>query len=844
MSAASEAAPAPRQPLTLPVQGMSCGGCAKTVQRHLAEVPGVASVRVDHTEGVARIEPDGAGPARDALEAAVREAGYSVGDAGAEAPAVTADAPAEAPRSGAHAARVAQGVHELTVQGMSCASCVNRIETALSEVPGVRRASVNLASKSARVEAAPSVTPEQLTSAVREAGYDAKPAGSTGSAASAAAREDSGAWTEWLLFAGAALLTLPLMAQMLFPLVGIPGHLPPLLQLALALPVQVGAGWRFYRTTWKELKRRSVNMDTLVALGTSAAFGLSLFHTVTLGDAMIAWGAGGGLYYEAAAAVVTLVLLGRILETRATQRAGAAVAALAALRPDTVRVVRDGETQTIRVDDVALGDLVLVRAGERVPVDGVVRDGESHADESLVTGESKPVAKAAGDAVVAGSINNDGLLRIEATAVGAGTTLDRIIDLVRAAQASKPPVQRLVDRVASVFVPAVIAVAVVTGAGWAIAGAGAEVALLNAVAVLVIACPCALGLATPTAVMVGTGVAARNGVLIRDAASLEAARGVTTVIFDKTGTLTEGRPSVRAVEPVDAERDTLLRLAASAEQESTHPLASAVVAYARDAGITPGAPETVTTTAGKGIVARVEGRTLVLGNAAQMAAYGVPTEAGEATAQQHGDRGWSTIWVGEAGEGGDRKLLGLLGVGDALKDGAAEAVAAIKDLGLTPVMLSGDTQRTAEAVARELGIERVLAGVLPDGKVDEVKRLRRNGEVVAMVGDGINDAPALAAADVGIAMGGGTDVALQSAGIALMRGDPRLVPRAIGVSRRTYGKIRQNLFWAFVYNTVAIPVAAAGLLSPVIAGAAMALSSVSVATNSLLLNRDTQSREA
>jgi len=834
MSAATEPAEA-QSLITIPVHGMTCGGCAERVRRALAAVPGVAAVEVDHTAGEARIEPEGTGPSDPALRAAVAEAGYTVG--GEPASSGTAETTA---RQGPSAGET--GVHDLTIEGMSCASCVSRIEGALTSVPGVERASVNLASKSARVVAEPDVDADRLTAAVRAAGYDARPAPARG--ASAATGDDQGQRWSWLVFAAAAVLTVPLMAQMLFPLLGIPGHLPPALQLALALPVQLGAGWRFYRTTWTELRRRSVNMDTLVALGTSAAFGLSLFHTITLGERMLAWGAGGGLYYEAAAAVVTLVLLGRILETRATRRAGAAVAALAALRPDTVRVERGGEAVTVSVDAVVSGDTVLVRAGERIPVDGLVHSGESHADESLVTGESKPVAKTAGDRVVAGSINTAGLLRVEATEVGAGTTLDRIIELVHAAQASKPPVQRLVDRVASVFVPAVIGAAAVTGAGWSLAGAGAEVALLNAVAVLVIACPCALGLATPTAVMAGTGVAARSGVLIRDAAALEAARGVTTVIFDKTGTLTEGEPSVRAVEPVEADTEELVRLAGAAEQESTHPLAAAIAAHARDAGAKLPPLDDVTTTAGKGIRARVGGRTLVLGNRVQMTGHGVPTEAGEAAARDHGDRGWSTVWVGEIGDGVTPRLLGLLGVGDALKPGAVEAVRDVSDLGLTPVLLSGDNQRTAEAVAGQLGIERVLAEVLPDAKVREVERLRAAGERVAMVGDGINDAPALAAADVGIAMGGGTDVALQSAGIALMRGDPRLVARAIGLSRLTYGKIRQNLFWAFVYNTVAIPVAAAGLLSPVVAGAAMALSSVSVATNSLLLNRQAQTEEA
>lgn len=724
----------------------------------------------------------------------------------------------------------------LDVTGMTCASCVATVEKALKSQPAVEAARVNLADKTARVTLSRSVPTETLIEAVSDAGYAAEArtsdAGSTASD-DAAARVSVQESRAWRLFALSALLTLPLVAQMAFPLVGLHGHLPPGVQLLLALPVQVLAGARFYRASWPALKRLTGNMDTLVALGTTAAFGLSLYNTVTLDGGWFVWGVGDGFYYEAAAAVLTLVLLGRILEDRATQSAGAAVRALMKLRPEEARVERDSDTITIPASALRTGDILVIRPGERVPADGVVVSGATTADESFVTGESLPVTKETGDEIVAGSINGDGLVRLRATAVGARSTLARIIDLVQSAQASKPPVQRVVDKVAGVFVPAVIAAALVTAVGWVLAEGSVELAILNAVAVLVIACPCALGLATPTAIMVGTGLAARRGILISDAEALERAAKVTTVVFDKTGTLTEGRPVVRNVVSYDPDHAEFLRLAGTAQSGSSHPLAEAIVQKAASEHSLGTGPDNLESVPGQGVRAQVEGRDLVIGRRDLLQNNGIDTAVGREDADAEEAQARSVVWVGQASP--NARLLGVISLGDNLRETTADAIEQLRNLGIQTVMLTGDHERAANAIAEELGIERVLADVRPEGKADEIRKLQEQGGVVAMVGDGVNDAPALAIADIGIAMGGGTDVALKTAGLALIRSDPGLVPEAVRLSRSTRRKIGQNLFWAFLYNTVAIPVAAIGLLSPVIAGAAMAMSSVSVASNSLLL---------
>ena len=714
---------------------------------------------------------------------------------------------------------------DLLVEGMTCASCVARVEKALLKVPGVRTASVNLATEKATVHAQPGVFAPTLMAAIERAGYAATEAES-------AKPPKANRLPEWWPVAVGAALTIPLVAPMLFQLVGIDWVLAGWAQLALATPVQFWLGWRFYRAGWKAVRAKAGNMDLLVALGTSAAYGLSVY--------LLLEHAGHGmahLYFEASSAVITLVLLGKWLETRAKRQTADAIRALDALRPAVARVLREGVESEVPIGRVVLGDLVVVRPGERVAVDGDVTQGRTHVDESLLTGESLPVAKGPGDKVTAGAINAEGVLTVKTTAVGAETTLARIIRMVESAQAAKAPIQRMVDRVSAVFVPVVLAIALATFLTWAAVSGDWSQALINAVAVLVIACPCSLGLATPAAIMAGTGVAARHGILIKDAEALEVAHSVTTVVFDKTGTLTQGKPSLVAVEAAaGVTREEVLRLSAALQAASDHPLARAVLDKAREERVPVPQARDAKALPGRGVEAMVDGQLLALGSTRLLREFGVHAHALLDMAQQFESRGRTVSWL-VSRNGNTANLLGLLAFGDTVKASAAQAVAGLRKLGLKTVMLTGDNLGSAQAVARELGIDEVRAELLPGDKAAAVQALRVAGEVVAMVGDGINDAPALAAAHVGIAMSTGTDVAIEAAGITLMRGDPRLVADALDVSRRTYAKIKQGLFWAFAYNILGIPLAAFGMLSPVIAGAAMAFSSVSVVTNALKLRR-------
>ena len=833
LHAAPAAPPAPAATIELEIDGMTCASCVSRVEKALAKVPGVTRASVNLATERATIDaaPD---VSASRLAEAVHQAGYG-------ATAVAATPPPAASRD-----------LEFDIGGMTCASCAGRVEKALAAVPGVARASVNLATERASVHGAGALDAAALIAAVTTAGYRASlaaasdagtgavaevPAGDAAQAPEARKRRE--AIRERNLVIGSAVLSAPLIVPMLVAPFGIDAMLPGWLQLVLASIVQFGFGARFYRAAWHAVKARTGNMDLLVALGTSAAFGLSLWMLVR--DPVDP----GHLYFEASAVIVTLVRFGKWLEARAKRQTTEAIRALNALRPDRARVVEHGVERDVPLAQVRVGTTVSIRPGERVPVDGRIVSGRSHVDESLITGESLPVPKDDGDPVTAGSINGEGALVVATTAIGAETTLARIIRLVESAQAEKAPIQRLVDRVSEVFVPAILGIAVLTLIGWLIAGAGTETAILNAVAVLVIACPCALGLATPAAIMAGTGVAARHGVLIKDAQALELAQRTTVIAFDKTGTLTEGKPSVTAFDAVGVPREQALALAAAVQRQSDHPLARAVVA-AHEAdlvarGVAAGSTDIVAAdaraVAGRGVQAHVDGQLLALGSTRWRDELGidVPPEL-DARAAELEHAGNTISWLMRADA--PRALLALIAFGDTVKPGARDAIAALSARGVASVLVTGDNRGSAAAVAAALGIGEVHAQVLPDDKARVVAELKRtHGGVVAMVGDGINDAPALAAADVGIAMATGTDVAMHTAGITLMRGDPALVADAIDISKRTYRKIQQNLFWAFVYNLIGVPLAALGWLNPVIAGAAMAFSSVSVVTNALLLRR-------
>ncbi len=786
----------------LPIEGMSCASCVTRVERSLAGVPGVQDVSVNFATEQASVKAR-SDVGMDALKAAVTKAGY----------------------------RVAEQSLQLQIDGMTCASCVSRVEKALKQVPGVLSASVNLATETAEVNVAGSAAMlPALMTAVAKAGYQAREI----QAAGAPTNKPAAAW--WPI-ALAAALSAPLALPMVGALLGKDWMLNGWLQWLLATPVQFWLGARFYRAGWSALRARTGNMDLLVALGTSAAYGLSVYQL---------WRHGGHgmahLYFEASAVVITLVLLGKWMEARAKHQTTAAIRALQALRPDTARRRLDGREEDIASQDIQLGDLVVVRPGERIAVDGEIVEGSTQVDESLITGESLPVAKHAGDHVTGGAVNAEGLIVVRTTAIGAESTLARIVRMVESAQAKKAPIQRLVDQVSAVFVPVVIGIALVTLLGWGLATQDWEAAILNAVAVLVIACPCALGLATPTAIMVGTGAAARQGILIKDAEALEVAHSVKVVAFDKTGTLTEGKPELVALQPNAVTADELLAWSAAIQSGSEHPLARAVTRRAAEQHLEIPAATQLRAVAGRGMAAIVAGRELRLGSPRFMHELGLDLNtfaALNARAKELEAQGRTVSWLAEITA--TPRLLGLMAFGDTLKSSAAPAIARLHALGIQTALVTGDNRGSADAVARQLGIDLVHSQVLPQDKAALIGQLRTGvqaqGGRVAMVGDGINDAPALAAADVGIAMSTGTDVAMHAAGITLMRGNPALVADAIDISRRTYAKIRQNLFWAFVYNVVGIPLAALGLLSPVIAGAAMALSSASVVMNALLLRR-------
>ncbi|MBL8481242.1 MAG: copper-translocating P-type ATPase [Rhodocyclaceae bacterium] len=776
----------------LDVRGMTCAACVTRLERVLQRVPGVEAAQVNLANESATVDA-APGTAVESIVKAVRQAGFDV----------------------------AMHSLDLHIEGMSCASCVGRVEKALAAVPGVSAVTVNLATEQARVESAAAVSQETLIGAVRRAGYDAAPLQIAAAPAQAPRRD-------WLPVLSGAILSAPLLLPMLAMPMGVHFMLPGWVQWLLATPVQFLLGARFYRSGWKALRAGTGNMDLLVALGTSAAYGLSIY--LLLQDS-----ATQHLYFEAAAVVITLVLLGKWLEARAKRRTTAAIGALQALRPEFARLRGAGGEREVPIAQLAVGDVIVVRPGERIAADGEVIEGASEVDESLLSGEAAPQPKAPGDTVTGASINGSGLIAVRVGAVGTQSRLARIIELVETAQARKAPIQRLVDQVSAIFVPVVIAIALLTLFGWVLAGAPWEQAVLNAVAVLVIACPCALGLATPAAIMAGTGVAARQGILIKDAEALEIAHAVRIVAFDKTGTLTVGHPVLLACQAAQGEHTAALALAAALQAGSEHALAKAVRDAAAAQGLVAAPAAELQAVPGRGVRATVAGRQLALGSTRWMQELGVDTATLATGAEQFQAAGHTVSWLAEFTP--QPRLLAFLAFGDRLRPEAAAAVHQLAAAGIGAVLVTGDNRLAAAAVARELGIQDVRAEVLPEGKAETVQALKSGGLRVAMVGDGINDAPALAAADVGIAMGGGTDVAMQAAGITLMRADPRLVADAIAISRHTTRKIRQNLFWAMIYNVVGIPLAAAGLLNPVVAGAAMAFSSVSVVTNALTLTR-------
>ena len=721
---------------------------------------------------------------------------------------------------------------ELSIAGMTCSACAARIEKVLNKLPEVE-AVVNFAAEKAYVRFTPGLADaDAIIGAVKRAGYSAA-AASSDNHEQEKARKREQYREELRRFWFSAAFTLPLLAQMalMFGAGGnignqaSPGHqelLPRVVQLLLASPVQFWIGARFYRSAWNALRGGGANMDVLVALGTSMAYLYSLVVTLA------------GLhhqhvYFEASATIITLVLAGKILEARAKAGTTAAVEALLRLQPQTATIVRDGALLEVPVATMIPGDIFIVRPGESVPVDGEVSEGQSSLDEAMLSGESLPVAKVPGDKLFAATVNGSGLLKARATGVGSHTLLSGIIRMVEQAQGSKAPVQRLADQVAAIFVPVVCAIALLTFLGWWGWSGDFTLALINAVAVLVIACPCALGLATPTAIMVGTGQGAKAGILIKDGQALELAEKIKVLVVDKTGTLTQGKPRVTDIVPMGPGGDVLLQVAASLEQGATHPLSGAILAYAAEAGLVLTAPLKLQAVAGQGLTGELDGRSCLLGSPGFLRGQGVAIDAALLLPLQQA--GKSIVAVAK-----DGLALGVIAVADPLRPSSKAALLRLRELGVAVVMLTGDNAQTAAAVASAAGISRYSAEVLPNDKAGRVAELKAEG-VVGMAGDGINDAPALAAADVGFAMGAGSDVALETAGVTLMKNDLNSVADAILLSRATLAKIRQNLFFAFVYNALGIPLAAAGLLNPVIAGAAMALSSVSVVSNSLLLRR-------
>lgn len=794
--------------VTFGVKGMTCASCAARIEKSLGKVPGVKEATVNLATEKATVLMEPRQVDLHSLRQAVESLGY----------------------------HVVETTVKLGLVGMTCANCAQKIERKLKRLPGVVEATVNFGTETALVRYIPGmVDVAAMKQAVMDLGYEAFAKEEEGAADAEREAREKEMKRQWRLFLFSAALTLPLLVYMFGELLGF--HPPmifmnPWFQLILATPVQFYAGWQFYVDTWHNLKNRTANMSVLIAIGTTAAYLYSLAITL--------WGERLGrsdIYYETGAVIITLIILGKYLEAVAKGRTSEAIKALMGLQAKTARVVRNGQEQDIPVAEVQVDDLVIVRPGEKVPVDGVIVEGRSAIDESMLTGESLPVDKKIGDEVIGGTLNKYGTFTFRATKVGKDTALAQIIRVVEEAQARKAPIQRLADVVSAYFVPAVIAIALVTFLGWYLGTGDFTRALLYFTAVLVIACPCALGLATPTAIMVGTGLGAQHGILIRGGEYLEKAYKLNTIVLDKTGTITKGEPDVTDVIPADGSSlspDELLALTAGAELRSEHPLAEAIVRGAKEKGLSIPDAQEFEAIPGRGVRALVNGKQVLVGTTKLLTENGVAVGSMLPQKEQLESQGKTAMLVAVDGH-----LAGMVAVADTVKEHSAEAIAALQAMGIEVWMITGDNKRTAAAIAAQVGIkpENVMAEVLPEDKAAQVSHLKGKGRVVGMVGDGINDAPALASADLGFAIGTGTDVAMETAGITLMRGDLRGIVAAIRLSRQTMRKIKQNLFWALVYNTLGIPVAAFGYLAPALAGAAMAFSSVSVVTNSGLLKR-------
>ncbi len=828
--ASSIALPGARK-LTLAVSGMTCASCVRHVERGLAKLVGVSTASVNLATEQAEVSYDPAAVTIEQMIEKVTQIGYGA--------RVLYE---EQARPGSNESATAQQL-ELRIGGMTCASCVRHVERALSKVAGVEAASVNLATERATVSYDPSrIGVDELQAAIEKAGYtavllaaDHEIGGEAAAAQEADSQQERNHLRRDLIFAAA--LTIPIFVISMFlmePLYNLLGVWLNYLLFAITLPVWLGSGWRFHRSAVQNIRHGNANMDVLVSIGTTAAFLYSAYNTFFAPATMSGMGmAASHVYYDTTAVIVTLILLGRYLESAARRRTTEAVKKLAGLQAKTARVLRRGDWLEVPLGEVLPGDLLLVRPGERVPTDGVVAEGRSAVDESMITGESLPVDKVAGAKVYGATINREGALQVRATAVGRRTVLAQIVRLVEEAQGSKAPLQDLADKVAGVFVPIVLVVAALTFLGWLLIGGNLAAAVINAVAVLVIACPCAMGLATPTAIMVGTGRGAQAGILVKGGRSLEAARSLTAIVLDKTGTVTEGKPSLTDVRTYNGyDEAAALSIAVAVERNSEHPVAQAVVAgaQARSTASSLSSSDFVALP-GLGVQATVGGQPVLVGSPTLISEQGISLDHDLLTYLHALQAEGKTVLLLAVGG----KLAALLAVADTIKPQAAIAVAEMKRLGLKVVMLTGDNQRTAATIARQAGIDEVVAEVLPSQKAAEVRRLQAAGYKVAMVGDGINDAPALATADLGVAIGTGTDVAIAASDITLVGGDLRLVATAIALSQATVRAIKGNLFWAFLYNVVGIPLAVLGLLNPIIAAGAMAFSSIFVVGNSLRL---------